>query len=239
MTKAAIIQSSYIPWRGYFNIIADVDHFIFLDDVQYTRRDWRSRNCIKGSSGPIWLTIPVHSKGLRHQRIAETIIAEPGWWAKHWRSIELNYTHAAAFGSHGPLLEAAYRDLAGEERLSQINRHLTEAVCRCLDITTRLAWSTDFFDLDELKRFDPSERLLRLCQAVGADTYISGPSAACYLDVAAFATAGVRIEFADYSGYPPYRQLFGEFLPAVSIVDLLLNEGASAPDFMKIGRLHA
>ena len=227
--RVAIIQSNYIPWKGYFDIVAMVDEFVFLDDAQFTRRDWRNRNKIKTPQGVQWLTIPVVSKGRYFQPIDETEIAEP-WTEKHWRSLTLNYQRAAHFEAMAPRIRALYDDLADERHLSQVNARLIAGLCRLLGIATPLRWSRDY-PVAGTK----SERLLSICRAAGATLYLSGPSARGYLDIDLFAAEGIAVEWMDYAGYPPYSQLFGEFEHGVSILDLLFNTGTEAPHFMKCG----
>jgi hypothetical protein len=225
--RVAVIQSSYIPWKGYFDIIAMVDEFVFLDDAQFTRRDWRNRNKIKTSQGVQWLTVPVASKGRFHQAIDETEITEP-WIEKHWRSLTVNYRRAAHFEALAPAIQALYEDVAGERYLSQVNARLIGGLCRLLCIATPLRWSRDYPVMGT-----KTERLLSICRAAGATLYLSGPSARNYLDIELFAAEGIAVEWMDYGGYPTYPQLFGEFEHGVSILDLLFNTGAEAPRFMK------
>jgi hypothetical protein len=225
---AAIVQSNYIPWKGYFDLINRVDEFVLYDDVQYTRRDWRNRNLVKTPNGLEWLTIPVEVKGKYFQKIRETRISEPGWAAKHWKTIVHNYAKAPHFRAYSEVFENLYRECANEEMLSHVNRRFIEAVCRLLGIGTRLTWSMDYA-LQEGK----NERLIGLCHAVGAEHYLSGPAAREYMDEAQFGRAGITVEFMDYSGYPEYRQLHGAFEHGVTVLDLLFNEGPEARRFMK------
>ena len=225
--KIAISQSNYIPWKGYFDLINSVDEFVLYDDVQFTRRDWRNRNQIKTPTGTHWLTIPVEVKGKFHQRINETVVSDPNWVRQHWRALELNYARAVHFAEYRDRIHALY--LACQTpRLSEINYHLLSGINACLGISTPLRWSSDY-----ALEGDRSERLLNICRQAGAAVYYSGPSARDYLDQALFATAGVEVVWMDYSGYPPYRQLHGAFEHAVSILDLLFNEGPAAREFMK------
>jgi hypothetical protein len=225
--KAAILQSNYIPWKGYFDLINQVDEFILYDDVQYTRRDWRNRNVIKTAGGLKWLTIPVEVKGKYHQRIRDTMIADPRWGGQHWGMLLQNYARAPHFGSYREIFESMYL-AAKEPSLSLCNRSFLEAVCGILGITTRITWSWEY-PLQEGK----SERLLGLCRSVGAEVYVSGPAAKDYLDVGLFEAAGVGVEWMDYSGYPEYRQLHPPFEHGVTVLDLLFNEGPAARSFMK------
>jgi WbqC-like protein len=226
--KAAIVQSNYIPWKGYFDVINEVDEFVFLDEVQYTRRDWRNRNRVKVNGTVQWLTIPVEVKGRYHQRIDETRIADGSWAESHLSTLVHAYRRAPHFDETAALLEPLYRRHADTELLTDVNTSFVAAICAQLGIGTRLSRSTEYPTADE-----PSQRLLDLCRALGADEYLSGPAARDYLDVDLFATAGVRVLWADYSGYPEYPQLGGEFEHGVSIVDLLFNTGPAARDHMK------
>lgn len=224
---AVIVQSSYIPWKGYFDLINLADEFVLYDDVQYTRRDWRNRNLIKTPRGLVWLTVPVEAKGRYHQAIKDTLVSEPGWGRKHWAAISHNYARAAHFKDYRDVFEPLY--LARHQTyLSAVNRMFIEAVCGILGIEARISASMDY-DLADGK----NERLLGLCQRLGCTRYVSGPSARAYLDIDLFAREGVQVEFMDYSGYLEYRQLFGAFEHGVSVLDLLFNEGPRAREYMK------
>lgn len=221
--RVAILQPSYIPWRGFFDIICRVDEFILFDDVQFTRRDWRNRNIIKTAHGPQWLTIPVVNRHRYHQLIRDTEVVEPGWAHKHWMAIAHNYRRAPAFAAHAERLEAAYEAAALETRLSRINYLFQSVICALLAIDTPVTWSSDYGGTGTR-----TDRLVGLCQAAGADRYLSGPSARAYIEPEMFEAAGITLEYMDYSGYPPYPQLHGDFLPSVSALDLILNLGEQA-----------
>jgi hypothetical protein len=225
--RIAISQSNYIPWKGYFDLINSVDEFILYDDMQFTRRDWRNRNQIKTATGRQWLTIPVEVKGKFHQRINETRVSDPGWATRHWRALELNYARAAHFADYAEAIRAVYLG-CDSANLSEINRHFLAAVNALLGIRTPLRPSSDYGLEGER-----SARLLNICRQAGAQVYFSGPAARDYLDEAIFTAAGIKVVWMDYSGYPPYRQLHGDFQHGVSILDLLFNEGPRARSFMK------
>jgi len=198
----AIVQSSYIPWKGYFDLIRRADAFILYDDRQYTRRDWRNRNRIKTPQGTQWLTIPVQVRGRYHQRIDETLVSEPDWAARHWETLRHNYSAAPHFGRYADVLERTYAEIADEKRLSVVNRRLIECLCDILGITTELSWSSDY-----AVEGDRTESLVALCEARDATTYLSGPSAREYLDEALFAKAtgpGTRIEPVSVNGGQGY-----------------------------------
>lgn len=225
--RVAIVQSNYIPWKGYFDLINLVDEFILFDDRQFTRRDWRNRNLIKTPQGLHWLTIPVRVKGRYEQRIDETMISESEWSAKHWKTISHAYASAPFFNQYRDTVAALYTS-SGEERLSDVNRRFLGALCSILGIHTRLSWSTDYPTTG-----DRTARLVNLCRLAGAQEYLSGPAARAYMDEAQFEAAGIRLIYMDYGGYPEYPQLNGAFEHGVSILDLLFNVGADAPRYMK------
>jgi hypothetical protein len=227
MKKIAILQSNYIPWKGYFDLIAAADEFILFDDMQYTRRDWRNRNLIKTPQGLFWLTIPVIVKGRYHQRINETEMDGLDWMASHWKTICQNYRKAPCFDDIAAWLEPLYRD-ESVTRLSPLNRRFLQAVCDYLGITTPLRDSSEF-QLSDGK----TQRLVDLCVQAGATEYISGPAAKDYIELQRFKDANIALTWFDYSGYPEYPQLWGEFSHGVSILDLLFNCGKQAPRYMK------
>lgn len=228
--KVAIIQSNYIPWKGYFDIINSVDEFILYDDVQYTRRDWRNRNKIKTPNGAIWLTIPVLVKGKYFQAIKETQISDPSWANDHWKAIAHNYARAPYFRHYSDLFEGLYREAGKLELLSQVNYLFIKAICDLLGIQARLSWSMDY-SLD--MQAERTERLIQLCKQVDAVEYLSGPSAKDYMDESLIAENGLQITYMDYSGYPEYPQLYPPYDPAVSILDLIFITGKDALHYMK------
>jgi|RhiMethySRZTD1v2_1073278.scaffolds.fasta_scaffold59548_3 hypothetical protein len=223
----AIVQSSYIPWKGYFDLIRAADEFILLDDVQFTKRDWRSRNRIKTKDGLYWLTIPVQTSGRYQQRIMDTTIADSTWSERHWQTIQSAYARTPFFDAYAPQLREAYQRVTSN-RLSDVNRSLLERVCQMLGITTPIRWSSEYHP-----REGRNERLIDLCVKSGATDYLSGPSARGYVDEAVFADAGVTVHFADYSGYREYDQPYPPFEHAVSVLDLLFCTGPAATDYLK------
>lgn len=227
MKKIAILQSNYIPWKGYFDLIAAVDEFILYDDMQYTRRDWRNRNLIKTPQGTQWLSIPVQVKGKYHQTIRETELTDTDWMGKHWKTLCQNYRRAPHFEEVTAIFEPIYAN-HGYTHLSPLNRDFIEAVCRYLGIKTRITNSWDYA-LAEGK----SERLAELCLQAGGTEYISGPAAKDYIETEAFSSRGLGLHWFEYGGYPEYPQLWGEFTHGVTILDLLFNCGKNAPEYMK------
>jgi hypothetical protein len=225
--RVAIVQSSYIPWKGYFDLIRAADEFILLDDVQFTKRDWRSRNRIKTKDGLHWLTIPVHTKGRYLQTIADTTVSDPEWAQRHWQTIRTAYARAPYFDAYAGPIAALYQEPL-PNRLSEINHAFITAIGRALEVTTPITWSSEYHPVE-----GRNERLVDLCVKAGATEYLSGPAAAGYVDHEAFAAAGVSVTFADYSGYPEYEQPHPPFESAVSALDLLFCTGPHARDYMK------
>jgi hypothetical protein len=225
--RIAIVQSSYIPWKGYFDIIRSVDEFVFLDDAQFTRRDWRNRNLIKTQTGLLWLTIPVITKGQFNASI-DSVRIGTAWASKHWATLRHAYSRAPHFERYAPRIEALYRELAKQDMLSAVNRRAIEEICSILGITTPIRSSREFPIIG--KRTD---RLVSICVAGGATEYLSGPTARVYLELEKFEAAGVKVQFADYSRYPQYSQLHGPFVHGVSILDLVFNLGDDAPRAMR------
>lgn len=223
--KVAIIQSNYVPWKGYFDLMDRADVLVIYDEVQYTKNDWRNRNIIKTPHGPQWLTIPVRQRSLS-QRIFETEVTDPKWAVKHLRTLQMNYAKAPYFKDVFPVLESVYTGL-DTPFLSEINLRLLLAVRDMLGITTEL------MDSRGLKlEGDRSERLVDAVIKLGGHEYISGPSAKDYLDVGLFNRNSIGVRWMDYSNYPEYPQLYPPFKHEVSVVDALFNVGCDKPAFL-------
>lgn len=227
MKKIIITQSNYIPWKGYFDSINMTDEFIIYDDMQYTKRDWRNRNQIKTREGLKWLTIPVEVRGKYLQKINETKISDPEWGKNHWNTIVHNYNKSEFFKKYSEIFENIYLNNT-EEYLSRVNLKFIEAVCEILGIKTTFIWSSEFNLLE-----DRNERLVDICKQRGATDYYSGPAAKAYMDLSLFEKENIKVHWFDYSGYPEYRQQFGEFAHTVTILDLIFNEGPDTKKFMK------
>jgi hypothetical protein len=222
-----IVQSNYIPWKGYFDLIATADELILYDDAQYTRRDWRNRNKVKSPTGPLWLTIPVEVKGKFSQPIKNTRIADVSWPEAHWKTIQHNYARAPYMSDYRAVLEELFLGCS-EQFLSQVNHRFLTGLCNILGIRTHIAWSMDYKTVD-----GKTEKLVDLCLQAGATEYLSGPSARTYLDEGKFRERGIAVRWMDYSDYPEYPQVHPPFDHNVSVVDLILNTGPAARSYMK------
>jgi hypothetical protein len=223
--KVGIIQSNYLPWRGYFDFIDEVDAFVVYDDLQYTRRDWRNRNRIKTSRGMRWMTVPVQY-GPQWQLICDTRIDySRDWMADHRNLIATHLRQAPhvqdVFGLLDPVFERR------PATISALNVALLKSICGYLGISTPLVMSSQF-NLTQTS----TARLIELLKKMGATSYLSGPAARAYLDERQFADAGIALEYKRYD-YPPYPQLWGPFEGSVSIVDTIAHCGTEARAVMK------
>ncbi len=225
--RVAIVQSNYIPWKGYFDLINFVDEFILYDDMQYTKRDWRNRNKIKTKNGFKWLTIPVKIKGKYLQKIRETEIDDIDWNSKHWRFITENYSKAPYFKDYRDEFEELYIE-CDENLLSRINHRFIMKICQLIGIKTKISFSMEYKFKGE-----KTEKLVDLCKQASATEYISGPAAKSYINEELFEKENIALSFMDYSGYPEYNQLFPPFEHSVSIIDLIFNEGPNVRNYMK------
>ena len=229
MKRIAIVQSNYIPWKGYFDLINLVDEFIIYDDVQYTRRDWRNRNKVKTQHGLHWLNIPVQVKGKYLQKINKVKTSNSKWGQKHWETIYHSYSSMPYFDLYKKQFENLFIETSeSESLLSKINYHFICEIMRCLGISTLLCFSSDY-DLPEGR----AERLISLCLQLGATNYLSGPTARPYLDTDLFNHHGIQVEWMDYSGYNTYTQPFPPFEHKVTILDLLFCNGTDSRYYMK------
>lgn len=225
--KIAMLQSNYIPWKGVFDLIRRVDVFVFYDDVQFTKKDWRSRNRIPTANGEIWLSVPVLTKGKREQLVFEaTIDPLSDWQKKHHKTLSLNYAKAPYFQQFETLLYDFY--LARHwENLAEMNVYMTKYICRLLGI------ETEFYNAQELhvSGGKDGEKVLKICDKLGCDHFINGPASRAFMDEERFKKAGVTLEYMTYD-YPEYRQLYRPFDHFVSILDLLFMTGFDAPYYI-------
>ena len=223
--KVAIVQSNFLPWRGYFDLIRQSDLFIIYDDVQYTKGDWRNRNRIKTPRGSEWITVPVRH-GRLAQRIEETRVDYSTPWArKMLRRIHDAYREA-------PHLEPCFAELTDlltleAPSISDLNVRLLRWACGHLGIERPLRMSREY-QASGAK----TERLIEILRQAGATAYLSGPSAREYLQPELFERAGIRLEYKVYD-YPEYEQLHPPFDGAVSIIDLLFMTGAAAGAYLE------
>lgn len=224
-----VLQPGYLPWLGFFDQLREADVFVYYDDVQYDKHGWRNRNRVKSPSGePLWLTVPVRTHGLERPRVDQVEIDAASHWARrHAGTLRQCYARAPFAKPYLPELEELLsRPWA---RLVDLDLAAVELVCRWLGLSRRIERASALGAAagDEDAR---SGRLIALCKRFEATRYFSGGAARDYLDVDAFARAGIAVEFQDYR-HPVYPQLHGAFVPYLSIVDLVFNCG---PESMRL-----
>ena len=227
MRKIALFQSNYIPWKGFFDIINDVDVFVFYDDVQYTKRSWRTRNMIKSKNGTLWLSVPVVNDNLRDKMIFEVEVDNSQQWQqKHYKSITLSYANSPYLNDFIDKLEIVYLQNSWTN-LSEMNQFIIKMICEHLGI------KTEFINVKDLNVSGArnGERVINVCKKLDCDHVINGPTARDYMDQDLFDAAGVTIEYKNYE-YPTYRQLGLPFEHSVSVIDLILNTGPDAPYYI-------
>jgi hypothetical protein len=224
-----ILQSNYLPWKGYFDLMAAADEFLLFDEVQFTKNDWRNRNRIVLNGRLHWLTLPIRTAGRFGAAIHDVEVATVDWGASHWQTIRQAYLGAPYFKAIAPVLEQDYTATRTSNRLSQINEHFLRSIAALLQIDTTILHA----DTVPRTTDDPTKRLIEICKARGATAYVSGPAARNYLDIAAFREAGIAVYYADYRDYPAYPQGCSPFEHGVSIIDALMQCGTDARRHLK------
>ena len=223
----AIHQPQYLPWLGYFDKIDRADLFVLLDTVQFKKNEFQNRNKVKTAQGWQWLTVPVRYRF--PQCIHEVgVNNDTNWPHKHRQALVSNYSKAPYFESHLSFFDELFS--TNWDLLVELNAHCVRSLMGTFGITTpiRLAHEWDLSD-------DPTGRLVDICHRAGADTYLSGAGARDYLDLAQFEQAGIHVLFQEYD-HPEYPQLFGDFEPHMSAVDLLFNCGSDSLQTIRSGR---
>jgi hypothetical protein len=227
MKTLALLQPSYLPWIGYFNQVLSVDEFVFLDDVQYTKNDWRNRNRIKTPTGSLWLTLPVNDKNRISSKllINQVEIKNNNDLLKHLTTIEMNYKKAKYYSEFYPIL----KDFLSQDwkMLSELNIDFIDLVLSYLGIKKKIHKSSDF-DIEQTTKMD---RIIKICNLFGADRYLSGSAAKDYINIDIFKRSNISVEFQNYD-HPYYPQIWGEFISHLSIIDLLLNNGRKSINYI-------
>lgn len=226
----AILQPGYIPWLGFFDQVRRSDVFVYYDDVQYDKHGWRNRNRIKSPKGPQWLTVPVLHKGMNKPLITEILIDNRSpWQRKHAGSIRQFYSDAPYIETYIPELESLFNQ--PWERLADLDIAVIELMCRWLGLKRQTVRSSELGIQGA-----QSERLAAICGHFGATRYLSGDSARDYLDLDRFQSRNIAVEWQQYL-HPVYGQLHGEFVPYLSALDLLLNEGPESLNILSSQKL--
>jgi len=224
--NCVILQPSYIPWRGYFDLIHRADVFVFYDDVQYDKHGWRNRNRIKTPEGTKWLTIPVRTKGVTGGiPILAIETNDDEWPRRHLDAITRSYASAPYFETYRPWLEKTF--LSPPRNLAELTIATTIELASMLGTTHTRFLRSSSLEVPGHR----SDRLIAILRRLGATHYLSGPSAKAYIEEEKFADAGIALEWMAYD-YPEYPQLHGAFDPQVSVVDLLFMTGGDAPKYI-------
>lgn len=226
MKKVAILQSNYLPWKGVFDLINKVDTFVFLEDVQYTTRDWRNRNKILTQNGSKWITVPINNKDKREQLIYEAAINNnEDWQKKHFNAFQNNYGKAKYYKKYKWIIEDIYLNKTWN-KISELNIYATKLISKELGIQTEFVNSKD---LNTVGTKD--DKLIEICKKLNADYYLSGPAAKNYIVNDKFENNNIQLDYAEYK-YPTYEQLFEPFNHNVTILDLIFNCGEDAPYYI-------
>lgn len=231
--RGAIMQPTYLPWLGYFAMIDDVDVFVFLDDVQLTKRSWQVRNRIKEKDGKeLMLTIPVSTQGRDNTRICDAKFAEANWYERHLTSIKQIYSKTDYYYEIMQFIESTYK--GNHEHLSDFNIELISKICSYLGITTPIYKSSDLEGVTGAK----DDLLVSICEKMDITSYLSAKGSSVYIESeckgGAFSKAGIELEYQNYE-HPVYNQMGKEFLPYMGIVDLLFNEGRKSLSIIRSG----
>ncbi len=220
---ASIHQPQYAPWLGYFDKMFRADVFILLDTVQFKKNEFQNRNRIKTAQGWQWITVPVRYRF--PQLISEvTINNDVNWPHKHTQALFANYTKSPFFETLMPVFDDWLSKTWSS--ISDLNSCTVKVIAEQLGVQTEVR-STDGMTLSE----DPTGRLIDICRAVGATTYLSGAGGSSYLDEQQFETADIELRYQRYE-HPTYDQLYEGFLPCMSALDLLFNHGPSSLDIL-------
>jgi len=224
--NSVIVQPMYLPWVGYFGMIDVADVFVFFDDVQFVERSWQRRNKMKLPNGKwMWLSVPV--KKNFGQKIDEVLINDDlRWRESHWTSIRSAYTKAPFFEAYRPFFEEVYTK--NWEYLVELNIDLISKISGLLGIHKARFVRSSEFNVGGKK----TDRLINIVEAVGADAYISGPAAKSYIEIEKFRGENIDLYWFEFN-HPTYTQLYGGFIPHLSVIDLMFNVG---PDSLSVIR---
>ncbi len=228
MTVVAINQPGYLPWMGFFKRIMYSDIFVFLDDVQYLKKDWQNRNKIRTSQGWIWLSVPVKKNDLENLNKVDIDYSE-NWISTHKKSIRYNYSKSKFFDDHWPFFEQLFEKKF--TRLIDLNMEIINYVLQTLDIKTKTIFASEL-EVTGKK----SDLNLSICKTLNADVYLSGTLGQDYIKIDDFKNNDIDVKFADYR-HPVYPQYFDPFIPNMAIIDLLFNCGKESRKILQDSKI--
>lgn len=229
--NATILQPTYLPWLGYFEMIDSVDMYVIFDHVQFVRKSWQQRNRIKTANGVVTLTVPV-TKEKRETRICDIDISynNENMLEKHWQTISFAYSKSKYFNQYRETFEKIYSKKF--IKLQDLNIEIIKNILDILDIKKHIVFSSE---LNLNKKIDKTEAIVTLCKKLGITYLYDAKGAEEFIDTSLFAKEDIVIEFQNYS-HPKYFQLWGEFVPYLSTIDLLFNEGEKSLKIIREGR---
>jgi len=229
----AALQPGYLPWLGFFEQAHRADLFLVCDELNYEKYSWRNRNRIKTSNGAGWLTVPVEKTGVNQKAIKDVRIDYGrDWGRKHWLSLRRFYGNAPFFGDHAGYLETVYKKRY--ELLAELDRELIIYLLSAVGIKTKVVFQSDLGLEEKFQRTagrDATDRLVFFCREFGAEAFYEGAAGKNYIDETRVREAGIDLIYQDYV-HPVYPQLHGEFIPYLSVVDLLFNCGNESLDIL-------
>ena len=224
--RISIMQPGYLPWLGFFELLARCELFVILDDVRFTKRDWRSRNRIRTKQGWIWLTVPVLSKKRTDQLILEAEINnEERWRQAHHKCLMIHYARAPYFKNYIDFFKELYA--RPWDRLIDLDMAVLSFLAQAMNIATPVIRSSQL----EIRQVSGNDRILAICKKLGASTVYDSQGAKAFIDMPVFNQSGIKVEFQEFR-HPVYRQIYYPFLPYMSAVDLLFNEGPRSKDII-------
>lgn len=233
MTILVVMQPTFLPWTGFFDLIDQAENFVYLDTVQFSRQSWQQRNRIKTAVGLSWLSLPVEASWTQRTKILDARIG-PVDRIRKWRStVAQAYAGGAGIATDLPWIDAWFASLREGDPLADRNIEFIDRICERLEIKTPRFRARDLC----VSAGHRATRLIDLCRAFSATEYLSPPGAGVYLRpyAAAFEAAGIKLVFQRYA-HPLYRQRHGAFRSHASVLDLLLNEGDRAAEIFRSGR---
>lgn len=220
------MQPGYLPWLGFFELIDQCDQFVILDDVQYTKRDWRSRNKIRTKNGWIWLTVPILSKGREEQLIKDVEINNDiSWNNDHLNSIKINYSKAPFFDKYIEFFETLYNQRW--EHLIDLNMDIIYFLTKEINISTPFVLSSSL----SISNLSKNQRIIEICKKLNADELYDSKAAESFIDIELFKKEGIKVIFQDYK-HPEYEQSYKPFIGYLSVIDLLFNEGTNSKNLI-------
>lgn len=224
----SVHQSQYLPWLGYFHKIVQSDLFVFLDNVQYKKREFQNRNKIRAPEGYLWLTVPVKTRGRYEQKIREVEIDNTeNWQHKHWETIKKCYHRAKGFDVYTGFFEDVYKK--EWKYLTELNCHIIKFILQCFGIQTPVKYETEL----EIEG-ESTVRIVNICKKINADAYLSGQGGKDYMDESLFDKEKIKLEYQQFV-HPEYKQQYEPFMPFMSAVDLLFNYGEESKQFFRKG----